>query len=55
METFSSSTMFERTVFGYEKENRADYDVDIILSENAVEELIQRAKEFLANAQAYLT
>jgi uncharacterized protein (UPF0332 family) len=38
----------------FESRLEADYGVDIILSEKAVNELIQRAKEFLVAARSYL-
>lgn len=38
----------------FESRLEADYGVDIVLSESAVEEMIERAKEFLVTARQYL-
>lgn len=38
----------------FESRLEADYGVDIVLSEKAVDELIQRAREFLVAARSYL-
>lgn len=38
----------------FESRLEADYGVDIVLSANAANEMIQRAKEFLATARRYL-